>query len=379
MPLYQNLLFAKSVCKGVLRILLGSILIKGNNGLGKSLPTILQLPITNKCNLNCKMCNVPSMNKNEDFQLQDLKSAFLDKTFSKIKVVGVNGGEPFLKSDLEEYIKIILTLPKIKNISIISNGILTNQILGKLEKIHLMCKNKKVILNITFSIDGYAEKHDEIRGVKGSFLKTIETIKTIQINKNRYCDNLGIICTISKYNIYSLSELESYFKVNKLPLINYQLAVQHKRLDNEGFVEEFSIVNDEHMRMIAREFFISKFYETKNIRYYFIFKYISENFSNRMISCMYQSDAITIDASGKLCYCAVESDAIATIKENIFNDFFDEKNLDYRKSIIDEKCNNCIHYSDSKPYLKSYIEAHLFYLRRAKYSYKYLRLGGGIK
>ncbi len=380
MPLYLNLLCTKKLFKGLLRILHGSILIKKSKGLGKKLHTILQLPITNKCNLNCKMCNVPSMNDNKDFSLIDLKNAFEDKVFSKIKSVGVNGGEPFLKSNLEEYIEVLFSLPNLKEISIISNGVLSSQILKKLELIYPMCKNKGVKLNVTFSIDGYGEKHDEIRGIKGSFVKTIDTIKSIQINKDKYCDNLGVICTISKYNIYSLSELESYFKVNKLTNISYQLAVQHKRLDNKGFAEEFSILNDKHMKMIAREFFFSKYCETNEVRYYYIYKYILDNFSNRMISCMYQSDAITIDASGNLCYCAVESDTIGTInKISIYRQVYDKQNLAYRKSIIEQKCNDCIHYSDSKTYINSYIEACLFELNRIKWPYKYLIVGGRMK
>ncbi|MFZ5968927.1 MAG: radical SAM protein [Bacillota bacterium] len=380
MPLYQDLLFIKKICIGFLRILRGSILIKKSKGLGKKLPTVLQLPITGKCNLKCKMCNVPSMNDNKDFIIIDLKNAFKDKVFSRIKSVGVNGGEPFLKNNLEEYIETLFLLPNLKDISIISNGVLSSQILKKLELIYSMCRNKGVKLNVTFSIDGYGEKHDEIRGIKGSFVKTIDTIKSIQINKGKYCDNLGVICTISRYNIYSLSQLESYFKVNNLPKISYQLAIQHKRLSNEDLVEEFSIMNDKHMKMVAREFFFSKYCETKEVRYYYIFKYILNNFSNRMLSCMWQSDAITIDASGNICYCAVESDKIGAINDaNIYGQVFKKQNLEYRKNIIESKCNNCIHYSDSKPYIKSYIEACLFELNRIKWPYRYLRVGGRMK
>ena len=109
----------------------------------------------------------------------------------------------------------MLSLPNLKSISIISNGTLKEQISKKLETIYLNCKNKGVKLNVTFSIDGYGDKHDEIRGVEGSFTKTIETIKSIQNEMHKYCDNLGVICTISKYNILPIMEPRTEKKRNK--------------------------------------------------------------------------------------------------------------------------------------------------------------------
>lgn len=375
-PLYFFLRFIAEFCMGCLRTVKGSINLIKNRGLNKKLPTVLQLPITNKCNLMCKMCNVPSMRNLQDMDLKQLKIALNDKIFSKIESVGINGGEPFLKKDLEDYVEALFTLPELKSIHIISNGILTDRILEKLKQIYLICKKRGISLNVTFSIDGYGKIHNEIRGMESAFVKTINTIKLVQKHKDLYCDNIGVICTISKFNIYNLSELDCYFKINNLPPISYQLAVAHKRLDNENMIKDFSINNDKHMKMIAREFFFSKFCETKNKRYYYIYEYICNDFSNRMMTCLWQEDAITIDASGNLCYCAAASDKIGSIcNSDIYNQVFEKANLAYRKSIIENKCDQCIHYSDSKPYIKTYVQACLFELRRVTWVYKYLRLG----
>lgn len=373
-PLYFLCRFIVEIFMGCLRTIKGSINLTKNSGLDKTLPKVLQLPITNKCNLNCKMCNVPSMRHLLDMDLEQFKIALDDKVFCEIESVGINGGEPFLKDNIENYVETLFTLPRLKSIHVISNGILTDRIVEKLKLIYLLCDRRGVSLNITFSIDGYGEIHNRIRGLDHAFEKTINTIKTIQQNKKMYCDTISVICTISKFNIYNLTELDCFFKINNLPPISYQLAIGHKRLNNEKMINDFSIINDKHMKMIAREFFFTKFCETKDKRYYYIYEYISNDFSKRMMSCLWQKDAITIDATGNLCYCATASNQIGSItNSDIYSQIYKETNLMYRKSIIETKCDQCIHYSDSKPYIKTYIQACLFEFKRITWVYKYLR------
>jgi len=321
-------------------------------------PRTIQLALTNRCNLKCKTCNI-YMHSNKSLSLIDLKRMVENAFFSKVTNVGVSGGEPFLVKDIEKYIEVLLKLPKIKKISIISNGTLTNIILDKLKLIYKMCKDNNVILNFTVSIDGYKTINDKIRGSEGAFERTIKTYEEIRKNLNNYCDRIGVICTISKHNIFKIKELVAFFKLYNVKNVSYQLAVKHKRLYNEN-VEDFSILGDNRYKMLAREFFYELFIKTKEKKYYFIYRYLNESFhQKRMSHCGYMDRDITIDGQGNLSYCATKSKIIGHISENNFQRiFFDENNIKYRKELVKNECNSCIHYTNNNGYFKSNLQAY---------------------
>lgn len=347
-------------------------------GSKRQLPLIIQLPITNRCNLKCKMCGIPDMT-GQDMSLEQLEHSLNDKLFSEVVSVGVNGGEPFLLSDLEQRVDIILKLPKISSLNIISNGILTQRILEKLETIHDKCKLQAVKVGITFSLDGYHEVHDSIRGIKGAFDKTVTTIQAIQRNMQKYCEHIGIICTVSNYNIYSLNELTAFAELNDLPKIDFQLAVEHKRLNNADKVADFSITANEYHKMLAMEFFYTLFLKTNLDNYYFIYKYLESDCTRRMTSCPWADRDVTLDASGNLFYCAVNSKQIGTLTDDLYGRFFDNENLDYRKSLVKTHCPSCIHYNNSAMYLKSYIDINSHRKDRYIWYLNYLLSGVHIK
>ena len=69
------------------------------------------------------------------------------------------------------------------------------------------------------------------------------------------------------------------------------------------------------------------------------------------MGCHWQENGITMDSRGDLYYCAVESDKIGGLRENKGTDiFFADKNIEYRKKIVAEDCDNCIHDYDGKQF-----------------------------
>lgn len=96
-------------------------------------PDTIQLPITYKCNFDCVMCGMHHLINNKDFTYKELEKILHDKLFSRVKAVGINGGEPFLKEDLLQCIQVMLKeLPHLKNIYFISNGYFTDSMCEKL-------------------------------------------------------------------------------------------------------------------------------------------------------------------------------------------------------------------------------------------------------
>ena len=79
-------------------------------------------------------------------------------------------------------------------------------------------------------------------------------------------------------------------------------------------------------------------------KYYSIFYWLNSEKTERFLGCSWKDEGITLDARGELYYCAVASDSIGSLrKDKGENIFFDDKNIDYRKNIIKNSCDGCIH------------------------------------
>ncbi|WP_320047861.1 radical SAM protein [uncultured Ilyobacter sp.] len=318
------------------------------NGLKKKYPKVIQLPITQYCNAKCIMCNIPEMNCENEIGHDELERILKDPIFKEVESVGVNGGEPFLKFNIEKYIKAILKLPKLKSINIISNGFATTIILSKLELIYKLCKEKDVKFHISFSLDGVGRIHDTIRGVPGVFKKVIKTIDEIFENKNKYCDSIDLGCTISKKNLDYLSELEKFSDIKNYN-IKYRLAISNARIESEEKIKEFSIFEDVRDKQTAKEFFQKQFYKSKKInekyKYWSIYMFLSEKNPKRYLGCTWKENGITLDSQGEIYYCAVKSKRLGNLRSKINGEkiFFSNDNLNYRSEILNEECENCIH------------------------------------
>lgn len=304
-------------------------------------PVELQLPITYKCNFDCVMCGMKTLIKNRDFTSQELAAILENKLFSNIKSVGVNGGEPFLKKDLENYIDVICKkLPSLENIYIITNGFLTNIILDKLCILKKICSQYNVLLNISVSVDGIGEIQNMHRGNSLSSKMTFATIDNILSDKDKYCDSLNCICTITKQNIEYINEVEAW-AIEKKVLVNYNIATIHKRINNDYKYDDFSIFTDEHARLLAEEFFYAKFRETKSEKYYAIYLYIRDK--KRYAPCIYRNRGVTLTPNNELLYCATFSKEIGNALENDAYELY-FKNKEYKKVLKKEYCSNCSHY-----------------------------------
>ena len=331
--------YVKLYFKTIVRLLLGRYKVIFHKS---KKPITLQLPITNQCNMDCIMCNITSKSKEKNFSFLELDKILNNKLFSKIRSVGVNGGEPFLKKDLIECVEVILNrLVVLKSICIISNGYFTDRILSELQKIKALCDNKGVKLVMSISIDGFGEIHDDIRQKKGAFEQASQTCIQIMKDKSRYCHSFCVLCTITKRNIYYINEVDAWVKKQGIP-ISYNLATVHERLYNYCKYDKFSIFTDTHAQMMAEEFFYGKFRESYNELYYSLYHYIRDR--KRLSICSYQYNACTLTPDGCISFCATHSKLLGNaLKENAYDIYF--KNKKYRNHIKQEYCGTCSHYS----------------------------------
>jgi len=307
-------------------------------------PRILQLPITYMCNFDCVMCGVSKLKNKKDFTPEELRKIITSKLFRKITAVGINGGEPFIKDNLLNYIHAIVdTLPKLKNIHIITNGYFIDRIKEVLPQIKSVCALKRVSLNIAVSVDGIGEKNDFHRGKK-CMEKIEETIDFLLSDLGKKCyDYMNIICTITKYNVYDLSEVEVWAEKKHLN-IAYNIATYNERISNLEKYEDFTIFNDELARQITEEIFYQKFRETLSEKYFCLYWFVQNR--QRIALCEYKCNfGVTLTPNNQLSYCATYSKELGNAFLCDAAKLF-KQHIPYRKKMVREKCKTCSHYAN---------------------------------
>jgi len=183
MGLYSNLKFFKKIL---------------TTNLGFFDPYELNFAITYKCNSRCTICNIWREKSENELSLREIEKFV--KKIDFIHWVRLTGGEPFLRRDYVQIVKILKkNLPNLFMLTTPTNGLLTELILEKVKEV-LKFFDKRYV--ITVSLDGPPIIHDKIRGVKGSWNKAVETynkLKTLEKDNKNFKVFFGY--TISPHNV----------------------------------------------------------------------------------------------------------------------------------------------------------------------------------
>ena len=160
---------------------------------------LVQIHLSESCNLRCKHCYQESSGKSPlltpsdvDDILTQARMVATARGFDEL-AVNLTGGEPLLIPNIKEYIEVVLK--KADKMLLLTNGTMID------EKMVDYFKEKSNI-RIQVSIDGTKEVHDNIRG-KGSFDKAIRGINLLS-KAEIPC---SVACTIHSDNYEMVDEI----------------------------------------------------------------------------------------------------------------------------------------------------------------------------
>jgi len=160
--------------------------------------TSLYLYLTDQCNLCCTHCWISpgfSQNYQDSISLKALKKTILEAKSIGLQRVKLTGGEPLLYKELRGLIE-FLTSEKL-SIFVETNGILFDK-----NMIEFFQSSK--VEQIAVSLDAASEGiHDEIRGLKGSFNRTLKGLRLL----SDYGLNSQIIFTLQRKNRKEIPDL----------------------------------------------------------------------------------------------------------------------------------------------------------------------------
>lgn len=165
----------------------------------------LILFITSACNLRCQHCFYwQNLGRKGNLSFSQLKK--ISQSTPKFQDLLLSGGEPFLRKDLVEVVRLFWENNQIGSVNIPTNGFLTQEITVMVKEILAISPDLQVNLNL--SLDGPEPVHDRIRGKKGSFQKAIKTIQTLAEISQRH-SHLGVtvVTTVMKENLDELMPL----------------------------------------------------------------------------------------------------------------------------------------------------------------------------
>ncbi|HSV44013.1 MAG TPA: radical SAM protein, partial [Candidatus Bathyarchaeia archaeon] len=119
------------------------------------------------------------------------------------------GGEPFLREDLAEIIKIFYHESGVRNVGIPTNGSRPQECLRLVKDVLSNCPD--LDLGIDVSIDGVGQLHDDIRHRPGLFDQATHTFRELRKLKSFYPKfHVNVETTVSAWNQDHLDELFAY-------------------------------------------------------------------------------------------------------------------------------------------------------------------------
>jgi len=289
--------------------------------------------VTYGCNSKCLTCDIwKNYLKDKSLRKKELSEKEIKGIFSQFKglrSVGITGGEPFLRGDLVKVISVI----KAPSITISTNGLMPERIAESVKDMLKMDHIKN--LGVSVSIDAIGKLDDKLRGVSGSYEKSIKTIELLKkIADKRLI--IGISNTISRSNIDGV--LDVYKLAERLNVIfstrlAQSSALFYNNLSSKVFVDERDIPRVERIfRYLLKK-------QPRNIFYRYYLTRFLKNPNRQPIPCFSGFNSLFIDPYGNLYPCIMLDQKIGNLKKKGLGQLLGSgaaKKI--TKSISDGKC-----------------------------------------
>lgn len=216
-------------------------------------PHHVQWLITRKCNYRCKGCNVWREQDQKELTTDEIiRGLDILKSLGIVEIV-FSGGNPLLRDDAEEIIK---HASRFFVTTVYDNGSMAAQKIEALRNVDF----------VAISIDSLeAAKNDYIKGVQGSWRKSMETVETLYNEGIK----VSVTPTISQLNLYEIVDITNYFSQKGIPLwyclYSYDLSVNENQLFRIGKANNEFVISDKQAMVKLCDSLIEMKKKNKNI------------------------------------------------------------------------------------------------------------------
>jgi uncharacterized radical SAM superfamily Fe-S cluster-containing enzyme len=158
---------------------------------------MLWIEVTQRCQLHCPYCYAEDSKQKpnmKELTLDEYALLMSDPVAREAKQIVVSGGEPTLRSDIIEILKLFRSTGN--TVSFVSNGVI--------QDFNLWKEISNYVDSIQISIDGpNAEIHERLRG-EGNFAKAVSTLKFLSETKLKH---LHVAFTPTDLNVGYLPQM----------------------------------------------------------------------------------------------------------------------------------------------------------------------------
>lgn len=159
--------------------------------------------VTGRCNAACRHCfywqNLGT--EHEGLSLGDVER--IAKSAPSFRTLLLSGGEPTLRSDLPQLIDFFKSNNRVRNVSVPTNGLLPDRVARIAAEVTAL--SPQLFVSFDVSIDGFAEVHDAIRGIDGSFERAMQSLQKLaqlsQLQPNFRVFINTVICADNYYQV----------------------------------------------------------------------------------------------------------------------------------------------------------------------------------
>jgi len=315
-------------------------------GQPKMLPFSIVVSVSFRCNSKCRTCDV-WRKSNDDLSVEEWRNVFHHLGHTPFYIT-FTGGEPTLRSDLDELVIAAYEECRPQVITIPTNGILTKRVLAQVDRICAACPGTNIGINL--SLDEIGARHDEIRMVPGNWdraMKTWAGLKALQKHHKNLV--LSIHTVISKFNIARFDEI--YPQLRALEPDSYITEVAEERVelgtvgwDITPLAEQYAPVADflsaEAHRQPARG--LARITQAFRARYYQIAKRTLLE-KRQVIPCHAGWASAHLAPNGDVWTCCIRAEPVGNLRDTYYDlrpIWFEEQGTlrELRRSIAAGEC-----------------------------------------
>lgn len=273
-------------------------------------PIDVVLAVTYRCNARCIMCNIWKNPSENDLTAEEYR--FLP---SSLRYVNISGGEPFLRDDIPEIVRVVKERAPRAEIVLSSNGFLPDRI----ERAMKETLKIDPTAGVGISIDGAGELHNKVRGIPRGFDKCMDTAERL---KKLGMTNIRLAFTVVDDNVDDLPEV---YRLTKKMGIQFTMAVAQN--SSHYFMTEENAFNRvdklrERLGPVVEDLLRSS--RPKNwLRAFFahgLFRYAAG--AGRPFVCNAAEDFFFVGPNGNVYPCNVLDRVLGNVREKSFEEIW---------------------------------------------------------
>lgn len=302
---------------------------KLDNITGNYRPSTCTFIVTDGCNARCVMCNYWKTRPNNELTLEEVDKLFSSGLWKGCHVT-VSGGEPLLRIDLEQIIKIVHKRTGNK-VDINTNSFLFK----RMEKLVKECKEEINCVHI--SLDGLEPEHDRNRGITGAYKMVMKTIDVLKANNVPF--KVGMTVTKENYKTIYKSFKEYMTRYGYFSFLTTDTA-KHAYGDNTDLDLEMTPEQKEEIIVQAKQIWKERGYlKTWKYRLYDLFLVDWLRHNKRPGPCYAARYEIRVNPNGDIQPCHVMA-PLGNIRKNTFDEIWNSQaTRDFRKKFA--SCQLC--------------------------------------